>query len=1041
MRIRGWHIDGFGMFADCEVDDLPAGLTVLHGPNEAGKTTLVSFILGVLFGFPGGKKTPQYEPLLGGRHGGRVFVDTKDGGYTIERLKKANKLTLTLPDESKGTRADLEALLGHADRGLFRNIFAFSLHELESLATLQDDAVKERIFAAPAFGAGRSPREALKILEGRKRALLKPSASSVIGDLRRELKNNQSELQNARARALSYPKAVSDLDEAEGQVDRVKLELATTRSELSRYKTLIDAWPEWSRRMEDLNELQNLETPEGVSPEITNRLIQVREQIKERAAKLESAKEELARLRSRLGRVTVDDRLPPIADEAKKLYAEASSHSSDLQRLVEIDTEIGVRHQQVIEKIEALGPGWSKERVEAFDASIPTTAELSAWRERFQETQREVNARNVEVDELQKRLAETEEEYEQRETQLRSHDAVPTVEHIDTEEKSLRRLRASVVDAARAGDHVMSAEGLVDERKRASDEAAQTRPLGIPIVALVGVISVLLVASIGLLLAGEVVAGAGLFVVAVILGGLSVASNSVIKDTVRMRKEALDRAAEALAARHTECETLEQQILESASSLGFDGFPTSEEIEEHLLQLGRRRSERATVDGLAEDVETLGRKGRRLEEDLRTAKERLRDLQRDSDAANDDWQAWRATRGVPEALPPDLALELFPAIKTAKEAIADLQAAERHHSDIEKRIAGFVNEAAGVLEAAGMAHTVRGSALVAALENLHQAVLDDEKKRRDIKGLEQGIAGAARDVDEHTARLEEAHGVRQELFDQVGASTEDEFNEMVEKIKRRLELEKSVADRLRGIRVLMGRGEGAEAMDRLLETGELADWKERLGTAQERLRELEDLRDQAVEHRKEMKAKVAELEQLSDVAALEIQAESYREQLTTAIAEWKQVMLARSLIEKTLLRFEEEHQPQVVDRAAKLFERITGGKYAWLIAGEDALVAVTSDGTRIELINLSTGTVQKHYLSLRLRRAEECAARGTVLPLFMDDVLVNFDPERAEQVAGVIAEVSEQHQVLLFTCHPETRDLAKKADPDARVIELERFAG
>ena len=36
----------------------------------------------------------------------------------------------------------------------------------------------------------------------------------------------------------------------------------------------------------------------------------------------------------------------------------------------------------------------------------------------------------------------------------------------------------------------------------------------------------------------------------------------------------------------------------------------------------------------------------------------------------------------------------------------------------------------------------------------------------------------------------------------------------------------------------------------------------------------------------------------------------------------------------------------------------------------------------------------------------------------MDDILVNFDPQRLERAGEVVREVAQQHQVLFFTCHP-----------------------
>jgi uncharacterized protein YhaN len=62
------------------------------------------------------------------------------------------------------------------------------------------------------------------------------------------------------------------------------------------------------------------------------------------------------------------------------------------------------------------------------------------------------------------------------------------------------------------------------------------------------------------------------------------------------------------------------------------------------------------------------------------------------------------------------------------------------------------------------------------------------------------------------------------------------------------------------------------------------------------------------------------------------------------------------------------------------------------------------------------------------------------LPLIMDDVLVNFDPERARAVAQELARFSTQHQVLIFTCHPETAQLFAEVAPETRVIQMQRYA-
>ena len=60
----------------------------------------------------------------------------------------------------------------------------------------------------------------------------------------------------------------------------------------------------------------------------------------------------------------------------------------------------------------------------------------------------------------------------------------------------------------------------------------------------------------------------------------------------------------------------------------------------------------------------------------------------------------------------------------------------------------------------------------------------------------------------------------------------------------------------------------------------------------------------------------------------------------------------------------------------------------------------------------------------------------------MDDVLVNFDPQRAARAARTFIELSEgrhgrPHQLLYFTCHPHMAALLREAQPHCAVFRVE----
>ncbi len=164
--------------------------------------------------------------------------------------------------------------------------------------------------------------------------------------------------------------------------------------------------------------------------------------------------------------------------------------------------------------------------------------------------------------------------------------------------------------------------------------------------------------------------------------------------------------------------------------------------------------------------------------------------------------------------------------------------------------------------------------------------------------------------------------------------------------------------------------------------------------------------------------------------------------LHSASQQWSQLAVARQLLMQAKQRFEKERQPQVIRLASEIFARITDEKWKGLSASleDNSLHVISPAGEPLSPFILSRGTQEQLYLSLRLAYIRNHASHATALPVIMDDVLVNFDPERAERTGQALLDLSQtgkRHQVLFFTCHPHMADMLQKNYPESKKYIVE----
>ncbi|MDE2875452.1 MAG: AAA family ATPase [Gemmatimonadota bacterium] len=149
-------------------------------------------------------------------------------------------------------------------------------------------------------------------------------------------------------------------------------------------------------------------------------------------------------------------------------------------------------------------------------------------------------------------------------------------------------------------------------------------------------------------------------------------------------------------------------------------------------------------------------------------------------------------------------------------------------------------------------------------------------------------------------------------------------------------------------------------------------------------------------------------------------------------------VLAR-IVREADRRFRDNRQPDLLLRAATHLRYITRGRYDGIELGgpgDESLYLGGPAASEPRQVgqSLSQGTREQVYMALRLAIIDQLDADAETLPLFMDEILVNWDAWRRDRAFELLERVAEDRQVFLFTCHPAMA--AELEDRGARVIAL-----
>ena len=1023
MRITALEVDGFGVWSSLKLGKMVGGMNVFFGPNEAGKTTLMQFIRTVLYGFAPPRRR-YLPPQHGGRPGGSLAVQASHGQFLVSRFDnpadpQAEILSLVGADGSRHGEQLLESLLSGVDEAIYNNVFAVGLRELQELGTLSDTDAASLLYSL-SIGLDRvSLVEVMHELNAsRDRILDRAGGPCQVAQLLAERDKLRAEITELCTLNRRYARLAAERAQADRQAGRLQEEQRQLEQQSRLIGIALAQRPRWQRRVLLDEQLAAIGPPETMPEGAVERLAGLNNRLGEHRQKVDELGHLMARLQAESDGLAINEAVVRLAPRIEALR-EQETWIGTLEKgvgesegeIARLEAQLKVQQQQLGLEERAGGNGLREITPQTLASLREPALSLRRCQRRLEKIKQESGVGQphdrteaAKIDEAlrargEKDLSEAVEHGGQLVAQLRRHvqldQRVEQMEHYQVEmDHQSRRLL----------EHQLLPVWML---------------AGLGGVFVIGVVFLMA----GLLIPGSIaeVGGWCLALLGLSATICSVATKFLLERTNARRLETCQKQLHAL-------QTQLKQAAEERAALD-EQLPAGS---------GTAASRLATAEkelAALEELVPLDSQRKSLKQAAEEASQRVRHAEAGLSAAERRWQEVLSQAGLPATLPP----KQMRALIGRGEEIADLKRRlEARYEECQQRsreleaICGRIGQLAVETEVK-LSSKHAGDQIREMVRRLEeqQSLL----KRREVILAE--IRQLRRKKIKHGKVIARWTRDRRELLHAAGVETDEQFHARAAELARVEGLKQQRQSIQREIDAAIAGHCDLETLRSHLEgpAGESLESRreqvqQRLGATEAQLREQFEQRGRLGE---QLKVLSHDQQPAEKQLALGMVEQRIRESIHT----WQVRAVTSQVLESIRKTYEKERQPETLQEASGYLERMTEGRYRriWTPLDEKVLLVDDAAGRPLPIEVLSQGAREQLFLALRLALVSSYARRGAVLPMILDDVLVNFDTQRARAAAEVLCDfAAADHQLLVFTCHEHILQLFKLLDAD--VTEL-----
>ena len=1034
MKITDLQIDGFGVWKGLTVDKLSDNMTVFCGYNEAGKTTMMQFCRAMMFGFSPERIDKYTPPVYGGLAGGLLEISSPDGAFEVQRFVDPNRHSdpigdLTVTDLVDGTvhgKSRLCHLMSDIDESIFVNVFAIGLQEIQELNALNGTAAAEQLYRLTSGMDRVSLVDVMRDQSNRRSKIWSADGkvTSQLAALSEQRQKLLREIDELKQRSKRWSHVAAETTDINNQLADLEKELVTKTHQARLLEVSVQVAERWNSRkvvIDQIAALGKLPDRRDVSIE---KLDQLNTRISQQKERIEQVKLQRKTIKTEALALPINRTLWAQKSKIEAITEHMPWVESLQRQATRLKDEIGRIESNVVSEIDGLGHQLDLKAGDIRELGKRGFASLDQAAKKLQlEIDRQTKFQN----DLEKVEFDLGQHQERLGSSLAGQGTSETIEDTGRYVNLLRRR----IELERKIDKLhIQRTGLEHD----IDSIVNDQVLPIEKLTIIGVTFVGGIILFGLGLLGETIWGQGGLIgitegmgrVLIFLGlifGLGSLwyryyLEGVAHEDLQDFRHQMDIVRQQLRRSKTERDEIESKLpisLKGQWEIELKDAETRLMRMEELVPLENRVQ---STRGVQEDV-----------------RRRLTNQERELKKAEDNWKASLRTAGLPATLRPHQLEEIRQRADRVSTHYLQLDQFSTEKVEREKELSALNQRIDMMLHETGV--KFHNDNIVDRLSHLHRAINEQrqfvsvrKEHAEKYKSLRKRLNKTKRDLDKLL-------GQKQRLLAVVGAESEQDYRSLDATFVRRQKLIQSNENISEQITAAVGKQFSEVEVAELLEAYGAAGLEKQWDFVQTEIERAKAAQARLLQQRGEFVQEVKTLGEDSRLDTAHLELNSVNTQISKLQKDWQVLASSTQILEIIRESYESKRQPETLKDASNYLERLTEGKYKriWTkLIGEELLVDNREDET-ISVDKLSRGTREAVYLSLRLALVGAYSRRGATIPMILDDVLVNFDGQRAHAAAEVLYDFSRNgHQILMFTCHEHMRDMFHSLGADVRIL-------